>query len=199
MIHKLKLKYDPSEALEYYEILKRDFQHLHWEYEKHHNDPKMIDPKNAIKYLNGWGLQTIYDDPSFPFHSDLDPHDDGPEYYKDTPMVFGFFKRIKNILKDPFRSFLTSSPGRYYIGWFHSHNPPHGTLFIPIITNNQIYFRSKINEEERVYLNLGDIYLVDSIKYPIAFNNDSDTPVVAIQVGVPEYTFNYVLSLKGTI
>lgn len=199
MIHTLKLKYDPADALEYYDILKRDFQHLHWEYEKHHNDPGVIDPKNVINELNGWGLQTVYNDPTFPYHSDLDPHDEDPEYYKDTPMVFGFFERLKNILKDPFRSFLMSSPGGHYIRWCHSHNPPHGMLFVPIITNGQAYFRSKANEEERVYVDVGNVYLVDPIKYPFAFNNDGDTPVASIQVGVPEYTFDYLLNLEGKI
>jgi hypothetical protein len=199
MIYNLDLKYNPNEAMEYYEILKKEFQHYHWEYKKHHNDPNFIDPKNHLADLNGWGLQTIYNDPTFPYQPDLDPHDEGPEYFKDTPMVFGFFKRAKDKLIDPFRSFLMTSPSGHYIDWCITHAPHHGVIFIPITVNDETYFRSKYDLDKKYYLKLGQIFLIDPSVYAFEFRNQGSTAVTGIQISVPTETFNHVFSLKGTI
>lgn len=199
MIYDLKLKYNPEDAVEYFEILKRDFQDYHWEYKTHHNEPGIIDPKNNLIDMHGWGLQTIYDDPTFPYHADMDPHDEGPEYFKDTPMVFGFFERLKNLLINPFRSFLITSPKGHYISWCNSHNPLHGTIFIPVETNSEAYFRTKKDLNKKVHLELGKMFLVDHTTYAFEFNNPGATSVTGIQISVPIETFSHVLDLRGTV
>ena len=104
MIHTLNLTYNKFDAITYYKKLQNNFKHLHWHYTKDHCDPSGIGTKNHMKNVHGWGLQTIYSDTTFPYHCDIDPHDEGPEYFKDTDLVFGFFKEIKDKFVNPYRS-----------------------------------------------------------------------------------------------
>jgi len=199
MIHKLNLKYNADEAFEYFNTLKTNFSHLHWNYLEHHNEPTFIDPKNTIDDINGWGLQTIYDDPTFPYHPDLDPHDEGPEYFKDTPMVFGFFKRLKNLLKQPFRSFLISYPPNQKIGKWQSHLPKHVTIIIPIITNDKVCLISNQENTQTFILEKNNIYLLDTTKYPAEFqNNSQETVTIMIASVLLEYK-QEILDMKGFI
>ena len=198
-MNKLDIIYDPKDAIDYFNILKDNFQHFHWGYRKHHNEPSVIDPKNFIDEMNGWGLQTIYSDPSFPYHCDLDPHDEGPEYFKDTPMVFGFFKRLKDMLFEPYRSFLFNWPAGQKLGKWQSHTPPHVSIIVPVITNSQVEVIVHSNPVQHTYLEEGHIYLLDTNEYPAEFKNNSGEEITIIVVNVPLKYSQHVLNLTGTI
>ena len=148
MIHTLQLKYNIADAVEYFNKLDTDFQHLHWFYRKHHNEPAVIEAKNNMDNVQGWGLQTIYADPSFPYHCDIDPHNEGPEYFKDTDLTFGFYKRAKELFKDPYRSFLMTFPAGHHIGKWLPTPPLHGKIFIPIKSNNSTVMISYQNKTQ---------------------------------------------------
>ncbi len=197
-IFKLNLKFNLDDALEYYNILKKDLNHLSWVYREHHNEPAMIDPKNNMDDVKGWGLQTIYDDPSFPYHCDLDPHDDGPEYFKDTPMVFGFFKRFIDMLKQPYRSFLFVWPSGQYIGKWMSHDPPHVFVALILQSNKDCYAYS-YQSEEKVPLETGDVYLVDTTQYAAELRNDGEQDFIFIVTSVPVEYKQELIDLKGII
>ena len=199
MIHKLNLKYNIQDAVEYFNILKTDFNYLHWDYLKHHNHPIFIDAKNTIDSVNGWGLQTIYNDPTFPYHPDLDPHDEGPEYFKDTPMVFGFFKKLKDLLKQPFRSFLFNYPPNQKLGKWQASDPAHVSIIIPIIVNQDVCLISNQEKIQTVVLEEGNVYLLDTTKYPAEFQNNSQEEITIIIISVLTEYKQEVLDMTGIV
>lgn len=194
MIHTLNLPYNEVEAIEYYRELQKNFKNLHWHYTKDHCDPRGIENKNRLDDVHGWGLQTIYDDPEFPYHCDIDPHDEGPEYFKDTPLVFGFFKEIKDKFVNPYRSFLMTFPKHHGIGRWLPGGPPHGKVFIPIITNDNTTITDLTNNQT-VKLKIGKIYMFDMTVNYGEFKNDGDSAITFITFNIPSDTFKYVLNI----
>jgi hypothetical protein len=144
--------------------------------------------------VHGWGLQTIYADLSFPYHGDIDPHDEGPEYFKDTEMVFGFFKAIKDKFEQPYRSFLLTFPPKHYIGKWTPSGPPHGKIFIPIITNNNTVIVDLTNDRQ-VLFELGKIYLFDMTSSYGEFKNDGETGITFITFNIPQNSIKQTLSM----
>lgn len=196
MIHTLNLKYNIEEAKEYLSILGRDYMHLHWNYRKDHNDPGSIDPKNFMDDVHGWGLQTIYDDPDFPYHCDIDPHNEEHMFFKDTPMVFGFFERLKSKFENPYRAFLMHFPSHHYIGKWLPTIPLHGKIFLPISTNKECFFVSYADKSNPVLFEEGNIYLFDMTEHYGEFHNNGDTEISFITFNVPKETFPNILNLK---
>lgn len=199
MIHTLDLTYNIQEARDYLEALNNEYQHLHWWYRKDHNEPAVIEAKNNMDQMHGWGLQTVYADPSFPYHCDLDPHDEGPEYFKDTAMVFGFFQRLKDQFHNPFRSFLMSFPPNQHIGKWLPTPPLHGKIFVPITTNNNTLLISHTNPLQTVVFELGKIYLIDTTTNYAEFKNNGDTEITFITFNIPQAAFDHALQLKGIV
>jgi hypothetical protein len=200
MIHTLNLSYNIDDAVEYLDILNSKFDNLHWWYTKHHCDPRGINDTSRLTDIHGWGLQTIYDDKMFPYHIDIDPHDEGPEFFKDTDLVFGFFKNIKDQFVDVYRSFLLHFPPGHYIGNWEAGGDPHGKIFIPIVTNSQVTISSFNKEEtQTVELEVGKIYFFDMTKVRGEFKNSSDKEISFIIFKIPENTFNHVLTLQGKV
>jgi hypothetical protein len=145
--------------------------------------------------VSGWGLQTIYADLRFPYHCDIDPHDEGPEYFKDTELVFGFFKDIKDKFVDPYRSFLMTFPAKHKIGKWLPGGPPHGKVFIPIVTNDSTTITDLTNDQT-VVLEVGKSYMFDMTTNYGELKNDGDSDITFITFNVPEKTFNHVLSIR---
>jgi len=198
MIHVLDLSFNLDEGLEYYSILEKDYQHLKWEFRKDHNDLAMIDPKNMIDQLEGWGLQTTYSDPNFVYHCDLDPHDESYEYFKDTILVFGFFKRFKEKFNNPFRSFLFKFPPDNYIGETLSGGPGHCKILMVLQSNNQTKIISHGVEKQEIIMETGKIYLIET-NYKIEYRNDGDTISILLGTQVLNEEILKILSMKGSI
>lgn len=199
MIHTLNLTYDVSEAKNYLGTLQKEYNKLHWFYRKHHNEPRVIESKNNMDEVQGWGLQTIYDDQSFPYHCDIDPHDETSEYFKDTPMVFGFFKKLKDLFEQPYRSFLMCFPSRHHIGKWLPTKPLHGKIFLPIESNSQSFMISYMDQKMYVPFELGKIYLIDMTTHHGEFRNEGDSHISFITFNVMPQTFNNILKLEGTV
>lgn len=180
MIYKLNVTYDPQEALEYFEGLQQHYSNMSWDLVKDHNDPDVIDPKNNLHNIYGWGLQTIFNDLDFPFHSDIDPHNEGPDSFKNTKLVHGFAEKVLSTFNKPFRSFLMSFPPGSYIGPRFPHNPRHVEIIVPIITNSKFKFKMG-NEQEQVYDNIepGTMLMID-FPYKVSHYNEGDSNVVGI-------------------
>jgi len=199
MIYTLNLKYDVEESRKYLEILNEKFYNLHWFYRKHHNEPRVIEKKNAMDDVHGWGLQTIYDDQFFPYHCDIDPHNETAEYFKDTPMVFGFFYRFKNLFKNPYRSFLMNFPGHHHIGKWLPTKPLHGKIFLPIYSNEESVLITYSQPMVQMKFEVGKIYLIDMTTHHGEFRNDGDSKISFITFNVLPETFNKILELQGTV
>jgi len=198
MIHTLNLKINAEEALEYFNILTTEYQNMRWQYYDDHNNHKVLDPKNNINKIWGWGLQTTYDDIDFVYHCDLDPHNEPPEFFKDTKMVFGFFKKLKSHFKEPFRSFLHVFPPGQYIGKWLPSPPAHFKIFVPI-TNSQGYKLKVYGPTEvSVTPTPGHIYLVEN-DYHNEWTNVSDKDVAFFLFSVPLKYKEEVLALTGCV
>jgi hypothetical protein len=130
--------------------------------------------------MHGYGLQTIYEDTTFPYHCDIDPHDEGPEYFRDTELVFGFFKSIKENFTNVYRSFIMTFQSGDYIGKWTAGVQPHSRIFIPLVTNGSAWLRSyDDNGEDDVIPEVGKIYrvnMLDSNSY-VSINNASNTEI----------------------
>ena len=165
MIETLELTYTPEDAIAYLNRLNNDFTHYHWHYVKDHNDPRSLGEHNSLKTMHGYGLQTVYSDATFPYHCDIDPHDEGPEYFKDTELVFGFFKTIKENFTNVYRSFImTFQPGDY-IGKWTVGNRIHSRVFIPIVTNDTAWLRYYDNDGEHTVIpQVGTVYKIEMSK-----------------------------------
>jgi len=183
MITPINIKFNLDEAIDYYNNLTTNHQDLHWYYTKDHNEPGIIDPKNYLGKMHGWGLQTIYSDPTFPYHSDADPHDEGPEYFKPTKLLFGWAEQILSLLKQPYRSFLLVYPSGDYLGPYNPCPPPHFRLFIPIISNNNAWLINS-DTKEKYLLTPGTVYL-NTLENFTALRNDGDSDMVYMQVDSP--------------
>lgn len=178
------IPYKVDEAVEYYEELLKNYQHLHWYYTKDHNNPDIIDPKNNLGKMNGWGLQTIYNDLKFTHHCDLDPHDEGPKYFKDTELVFGWGKEMMYLFEERFRSLLFVYPPGDYLGKWNPPPPPHFRMFIPILSNDQSWLISHTDPLTKVLLTPGTVYLNTMNSYS-ELRNDGDTDLVFLQINSP--------------
>jgi hypothetical protein len=165
MIQILNLTYNPNDASEYLEILNAHYNRYHWYYTRDHNDPRSIGSNNSLNTMHGYGLQTIYEDTTFPYHCDIDPHDEGPEYFRDTELVFGFFSGIKEKFTNVYRSFvMTFQPGDF-IGKWTTGDKGHSRVFIPLITNGTAWLRY-YNESQMysVVPEVGKIYQISMTK-----------------------------------
>jgi hypothetical protein len=199
MIHILDIKFDQMEALTYVNELESRFKHLCWHYEKHHNDPRGIGSHNNLNQIQGWGLQTIYSDITFPYHCDIDPHDEGPEYFKDTEMSIGFFLKLKKKFPNMYRSFVMKFPSDHYIGkWKSGSGPAHGKIFIPVVSNNKTKLIDHTNANTEI-LEVGKIYLFDMTKNYGEFRNDSDTEITFITFNIPESDIRSVINNKDQL
>jgi hypothetical protein len=202
MIYTLELKVNLDYALDYTKQLNTNFKHLHWWYEKHHNDFRGLGDgiKNNMKNVNGWGLQTIYNDPQFPYHCDIDPHDEGYEYFKDTDLVFGFFKDLKSLFVNPYRSFLMNFPSNHYIGkWQSGSGGLHAKVFVPIISNNSTRLISYNPAQQVITLNPGSIYVFDMSEHHGELKNDGDTDITFITFNIPSPSIKPALLLRGIV
>lgn len=198
MISELNLSFDVNEALAYYETLNNDYKHLHWFYLKDHNDPKFIDPKNKMDDMNGWGLQTIYNDMSFPYHCDLDPHNEGPKYFKSTPLVFGFAERLLNFFPSPYRTCLYIHTPTTHINKWMPGGPKHVKVILPLRTNSKSLLTSHTMPVTEVHPVPGKVYLVKPTN-PIEVINLGETDDIFIVFNVPEERLSDVEKLTGVI
>jgi hypothetical protein len=165
MIQILNIKYSPIDALDYFSTLNREYQHYHWDYVSDHNDPRSLGSNNSLKTMHGYGLQTIYEDTTFPYHCDIDPHDEGPEYFKDTELAFGFYRMIRSNFTNVYRSFImTFKPGDY-IGKWTVGPRAHNRIFVPIETNGTAWLRHYDQDGvHKVIPKVGNVYQIEMLK-----------------------------------
>lgn len=187
MIKISNIKYNTDDANAYYNILETQYSKYKWHYVKHHNDPRSIGSNNNLYSMYGYGLQTIYADLKFPYHCDIDPHDEGPQYFKDTELIFGFFANLKSKFTNVYRSFLLTFGCNNYIGKWNPGSTNHIRCFVPISASTipwLSYYES--NVKHSIVPEVGKIYELDMIKNNyIEINNISETNVTFIM-------FNYI-------
>lgn len=178
MIQTLDIKYSSTELQNYLHTLDNEYARYHWHYVRDHNDPRSLGNHNSLLTMHGYGLQTIYEDITFPYHCDIDPHDEGPEYFRDTPLVFGIFKSIKEQFTNVHRSFIMTFKSGDYIGKWTTGSQAHSRIFIPIKTTGKAWLRyyhkdayySIIPEVGKVY----KIKMEQNVSYANITNTSAD-------------------------
>lgn len=198
MIYELNLTYDPKDALDYYENLEKNYARLKWDHTRDHNDPAVIDKKNYLNGVYGWGLQTIFNDLDFPYHNDIDPHDEGPESFKNTVLVHGFVERLFSKFKQPYRSFLMSFPPKRYIGPWLPSGPRHVKIILPIVSNSEFAFKIEATGEIKTNIVPGRVLMLDFTE-KIAQYNNGDTDIIGIVFNVPYEYREEILNLNEKI
>lgn len=198
MIYDIKLTYDSQDIISYHQGLEKNYSKLHWHFTKDHNDPHYIDGKNNMADVHGWGLHTIYDDMNFPYHCDIDPHNEGPEYFKKTPMIHGFAEKLFDKFIQPYRSFLMIMPPGNYIGKWLPSGPRHGKMVLPITTNDNVQLISHETPMQVINPTVGNSYLVDFNVHG-EFRNEGTSDFTFIVFNVPKYTFEHIFNLNEHI
>ena len=178
MIKIIDLKFNVQDSIDYLNKLNSDYEHYHWHYVKHHNDPRSLGDNNSLKTMHGYGLQTVYEDTTFPYHCDIDPHDEGPEYFKDTELVFGFYKDIRTHFTDVFRSFIMTFKQGDHIGKWTGGTRKHYKIIIPIVSNNTAWLRGyKGDEVIKIVPEVGKIYQVEMVKNHAEILNEGEDDI----------------------
>jgi hypothetical protein len=192
------ITYDVEDALEYYTELETNYSKYHWYYTKDHNEPSVIDPKNKLDKMHGWGIQTIYKDINFKYHCDLDPHNEGPEYFMDTELAFGFVKNVMNLFKDSYRTFLLVYPSGNYLGPWLPTPPKHFRIYIPILSNDDAYIITHNKPGVKVPFIPGTM-LLNTMESLSELRNDGDSDLVFLELNRPYQYLEHMLTLTAKL
>lgn len=151
------IKFSHKELVEYYETIKKDYQHLRW-------DSSMINDhkEHKVNQLYSWAVQSNLKDPNkpcAPYHIDasdaVDPNDN---FNIPTDLVFGFGQKIIETFPNIRQTVISGHPPGTRIN-FHVDNDEFVKIHIPIYTNDKSYFDF---ENERFLLEEGSAYLINT-------------------------------------
>jgi hypothetical protein len=200
MIFLLDITYDVNEAIEYFNILDRDYQYLHWDYFRDHENINAHESINKLDKFNGWGLQTIFNI-NIPYHPDIDPHDQGPEFFKNTELIFGFVKKVFDTFILPYRSFILVRGKGTHMNMLDPppQGPPHYKVIIPIKSNNDsiVISHDTISKTEFI-LEVNKVYLLET-HIPFEILNNGDDEDILLYFHVPAHTFDQLINMKCKI
>lgn len=191
MIHELDINFNFDDALSYYHTLEKDYQHLKW-------TTTSIDDVNDAELHSldgafGWGIQSNLEDLTKPCPP-YNVHKDGSSIYRDTELVFGFVKKLKDFFGPVRQLGIAGHPPGVNIK-NHIDNPEYFKIHIPLLSNDKSYF----NFEDRSYvLEIGKIYLIDT-ELSHGTSNLGNTTRVHLLFKLPIAMKKQVLKLTGSI
>lgn len=154
----LPVTFNIDEAVEYYNELKSNYQHLKWKLPT--KQFRKIDDPDYKPTITGWAIQTC-GDINVPHGMADDVGIQGREFYKETPCAFGFAKKLLDAFPTAFRMYITvNSPGVEVLPHIDVQNMPRKTsrITVPILTNDNAKW---IIDEGAVHLDAGSAYLID--------------------------------------
>lgn len=191
MIIPLNITFDLSEALEYFDELKKSYAHLKWTTE-YSNDVEDAD-KHQLDGFYGWGIQSNLMDLSAPCPP-YNVHKEKGDQYRDTELVFGFVKKLKTFFPEVRQLGIAVHPPGIEIAQ-HIDNDEYFKIHIPLITNPSAYF---IFGESKHVMLPGTMYLVET-KLPHGTCNYGTTDRVHLIFKCPRKYFDQVKNLTGTL
>lgn len=189
MIIPLNIKFNLTELLDYYYTLEQSYQYLKFDML---NEVKDSD-KHDLVGVYGWGIQSNLENlnvPCPPYHV----HKNGTDNYRDTVLMFGFAKKLKNFFPNIRQLGISVHPPGTRIAQ-HTDNDEYFKIHIPLLINEQSYF---IFGEEKNVMRPGQMYLVDT-KYMHGTYNLGDTNRVHMLFKLHRSEFDKTLKLEGTI
>lgn len=169
VIEELDIVFDLKEALDYLNLLETTYSYLRWnatpENLEKTND---VELQEEIRGVYGWGIQsnlTNLNEPCPPYHV----HQNGNKEYRDTILVFGFIKKIKNLFPNSRQFSIAAHPQGTKIRR-HKDNSKYYKIHVPLITNDKAWF---IFDDSRHVLTPGKFYLINTEKEHSTFNEGS--------------------------
>jgi hypothetical protein len=186
-----------TELKSYYEILKNNYDHLDWSWEKCGNDvvkqwqdAAYADTANLLTH--GWAIQSNLKDinkPCPPWNiSTLETVE-----YRNTELVFGIIEKLQKIIPYAYRWSVSVQPPGGKVTTHTDHEDEY-TVWIPIYTKGpSIVF----DKEYKLYAN-GSAYLLDTT-IPHSTSNDSDQERVTIIFRLNQKHVNDLLSITGVV
>lgn len=189
MIIPLNIQFSMTELLDYYYTLEQSYQYLKFNMI---DDTKNND-KHMLKGVYGWGIQTNLENdnvPCPPYHV----HKDGSDTYKDTKLMFGFAKKLKDFFPSIRQLGIAVHPPGTMISQ-HIDNDDYFKIHIPIKVNDNSYF---IFGEDKDVMLPNKMYLVET-KYMHGTHNLGDTNRVHMLFKLPRVEFEDTLKLEGSL
>ena len=186
-----------TELKSYYEILKNNYDHLDWSWEKCGNDvvkqwqdAAYADTANLLTH--GWAIQSNLKDinkPCPPWNiSTLETVE-----YRNTELVFGIIKKLQKIIPYAYRWSVSVQPPGGKVTTHTDHEDEY-TVWIPIYTKGP----SIVFDKEYELDANGSAYLLDTT-IPHSTSNDSDQERVTIIFRLNQKHVNDLLSITGVV
>lgn len=197
VVEKLNFVVPLEELKSYYEILKSDYDHLNWSWEKcggdivkQWRDAAYADPANLL--TNGWAIQSNLKDinkPCPPWNiSTLETVE-----YRNTELAFGIIKKLQDKFPYAYRwSVSVQPPGGKVTK--HSDHEDEYTVWIPIHTKGS----SIVFDQEYELVANGSAYLLDTT-FPHYTENNSNITRVTIIFRMNKKHKEEILSVQGVI
>jgi hypothetical protein len=185
IVQKLNFTVLLGDLKSYYEILKNDYDHLDWSWEKcgsdivkQWRDAAYADPANLLTH--GWAIQSNLKDLSLPCPpwniSTLETVE-----YRNTVLAFGIIERLQQQLPFAYRWAISVQPCGGKVS-LHSDQEDECTVWIPIYsTGTAITFVTSDNKNEEYCLDSnGSAYLLDTTIPHYTYNSSAQDRVTII-------------------
>lgn len=202
ILTRLNFSVDINELRDYYQILKTDYDHLDWSWErcgdsvvKQWRDAAYTDPANLLTH--GWAIQSNLKDITLPCPpwniSTLETVE-----YRNTILAFGVIEKLQQIIPYAYRWAVSVQPPGGKVS-LHSDQEDESTVWIPIYTDGvAITF---VTPEKNIGYCLesnGNGYLLDTTIPHFTYNESREDRVTIIFRLNKKY-INDLLSTNGVI
>jgi hypothetical protein len=183
-VQKLNFVVPLEELKSYYEILKNNYDHLNWSWEKCGNDivdqwrdAAYVDPANLLTH--GWAIQSNLKDISLPCPPwNISKHE--TVEYRNTELVFDIIERLQQQLPFAYRWAVSVQPPGGKVS-LHSDQSDELTVWIPIYTDGVAitFVTDEINTGHCLDSN-GSAYLLDTTIPHFTYNHSTQDRVTII-------------------
>lgn len=168
LVKELDIKIDLDEALEYLDILEKNFSHMKWLADESLTTVNDAEMQGNIKGVYGWGIQSNLEDLNAPCPP-YNIHKNGGKVYRNTPLVFGFVDKILERFPSARQISIAAHPPGTKIR-VHTDSDNWLKIHIPLVTGEKSYFQF---EKETFVMEAGKAYLVNTAM-PHGTSNESD-------------------------
>ena len=202
LVQKLNFTVPIDELRSYYKMLKKNYDHLDWTWEKcggdivrQWRDAAYADPANLLTH--GWAIQSNLKDltvPCPPWNiSTLETTE-----YRNTELVFGIIERLQSVVPYGYRWSISVQPPGGKVS-LHSDQEDEYTVWLPIYTDGvAITFVTPEKESEYCLESDGSSYLLDTTVSHYTYNS-SDKDRVTIIFRMNKKYVNELLATTGII
>lgn len=195
-ILKLDIVCDIDELREYFEIVKRDFQHLKWEAGDRDIEAGYGTKGHSLAGVHGWAIDhngVDLHEPCAPFEVEKRKLD----FYRETELNFGFMNKMKRIFPSQLAQTwaITCHPPGAKLA-YHIDQAEFIKVHIPIDTNDNAIFYYR--DEEFNMKADGSMYLVNTM-IEHGTDNRGDTIRNHLMFNVDYKNVDMIKALKGHV